>query len=57
MVTMKGSAPTYYGTSLDNKPDIAIINSRFKELDTGDKYYYTGSEWLKIGGASNGSNT
>ncbi len=57
MITMKGSAPEYYGTSLDNKPDSAIINSRFKELDTGDVYYYTGSEWLKIGGASNGSNT
>lgn len=57
MVTMIGSAPTYCGTSSDDKPGSVIINSKFKELDTGDTYYYTGSEWLKIGGASNGSNT
>jgi hypothetical protein len=26
------------------------VNSHFEELDTGDKYYYTGESWEKIGG-------
>ena len=55
MITMKGSAPTYYGTSLDDKPLNVIVNSKYKELDTGDTYYYTGEAWQKIGGANNGN--
>lgn len=55
MVTMKGSVPQYCGTSEDSKPSNVIINSKFKELDTGDTYYFTGTEWQKIGGASNGN--
>jgi hypothetical protein len=57
MITKKGSAPTYYGTSLDDKPLNVIVNSKYKELDTGDTYYFTGEAWQKIGGTSNGSNT
>lgn len=57
MVTKKGQAPTYYGESTDTKPEGALVNSHFEELDTGDEYYYTGESWEKIGGASNGSNT
>ena len=30
------------------------VNSLFLELDTGDLYYYTGSEWNKVG-SGNGS--
>jgi hypothetical protein len=57
MVTKQGQAPTYYGESTDTKPEGALVNSHFEELDTGDKYYYTGESWEKIGGTSNGSNT
>lgn len=50
MVTKQGQAPTYYGESTDTKPKGALVNSHFEELDTGDKYYYTGESWEKIGG-------
>ena len=50
MVTKKGQAPTYYGESSDTKPEGVIVNSLFKELDTGDEYYYTGESREKIGG-------
>lgn len=49
MITMQGK-PIYYGVSSDEKPSDAPINAKFKELDTGDEYYYNGSEWAKIGG-------
>ena len=42
----------YMGESTDSKPtpsDLAT-NSMFLELDTGDFYYYDGSDWAKIGG-------
>ena len=50
MVTMQGNNPTYYGESTDSKPLDVAINTKFKELDTGYEYYYTGEEWAKIGG-------
>lgn len=38
------------GTSKDTKPTTNIgINSLFLELDTGDFYYFDGSEWAKVG--------
>ena len=41
----------YYGESTDSKPTEDItINTKFKELDTGDEYYFDGSTWSKIGG-------
>ena len=50
MVTMQGNNPTYYGESTDTKPSDVAVNTKFKELDTGDTYYYDGSDWEKIGG-------
>lgn len=39
------------GLSDDEKPTEGIaVNSIFWELDTNDKYYFTGEEWVKIGG-------
>lgn len=49
MVTLKGASATYVGTSQDDKPDDAEVNTIFEELDTGDSYYYTGETWEKIG--------
>ena len=48
-VTLKGALPTYVGTSQDDKPTEADVNTLFEELDTGDTYYYTGETWLKVG--------
>lgn len=41
----------FMGLSTDTKPtsDIAV-NSLFLELDSGDVYYYDGSDWAKVGG-------
>lgn len=43
---------TYQGLSTDTpKPTEGVaVNSIFLELDTGDIYYYDGSEWAKFGG-------
>jgi hypothetical protein len=44
------------GLSTDSKPtgefsgQKIAVNSLFMELDTGDVYYYTGSDWAKVGG-------
>lgn len=37
------------GLSTDEKPTDVGVNSLFLELDTKDVYYFTGSEWRKIG--------
>lgn len=50
MVTLEGATAYYYGNSTDEKPETADINAKFKELDTGDEYYFTGENWAKIGG-------
>ena len=35
----------------DPKPTEGIgVNSKFYELDTNDTYYFTGEEWVKVGG-------
>ena len=49
MVTLKGANATYTGLSTDTKPDNAFPNTMFEELDTGDKYYYNGTAWAKVG--------
>ena len=50
MITMQGNKPIYYGESTDEKPSDVEVNTKFLELNTGDEYYYNGSEWVKIGG-------
>ena len=49
MVT--GSTTQYMGLSTDTKPEWASDNDLFLELDTGDFYYYTDEEWVKVGTA------
>lgn len=53
MITLNGSAPDLLGLHTDTKPDDAMVNSLFLELDTGDFYYFTGEEWVKVGEAPN----
>ena len=49
MVTLEGANAKYTGLSTDTKPEDAFPNTLFKELDTGDTYYYNGTEWAKVG--------
>ena len=49
-VTLNGSRADYVGLSTDTKPTDALVNSLFLELDTGNFYYYNGSDWAKVGG-------
>ena len=37
------------GESTDEKPMNAGVNSLFLELDTGDFYYFNGTEWKLVG--------
>lgn len=48
-VTLNGNNANYVGLSTDNKPTNAAENSMFLELDTGDFYYFDGSDWQKVG--------
>lgn len=41
----------YKGLSTDTKPTACSANSLFFELDTGDFYYFDGSDWNLVGGA------
>lgn len=40
----------YKGLSTDTKPENVPVNSLFLELDTGDVYYWDGSDWSEVGG-------
>ncbi|MBQ6022573.1 MAG: hypothetical protein IJL25_06585 [Clostridia bacterium] len=46
----------FKGLHADTKPTGKVnganvgVNSLFLELDTGDVYYFTGSDWTKVGG-------
>lgn len=56
-VTLKGQTAVYEGTSTDTKPTDADNNAIFKELDTGIRYYYDGTDWNEIprsGGGGSG---
>lgn len=53
-VTLKGQTAVYEGTSTDTKPTDADNNSIFKELDTGIRYYYDGTDWNEIPRSSGG---
>lgn len=48
-----GNYHEFEGESTDTKPTDGIgVNSKFTELDTGDKYYFDGSDWQEIGGTT-----
>lgn len=50
-ITLNGANADYMGLSTDEKPINEIpVNTLFLELDTGDFYYYDGTEWAKVGG-------
>lgn len=50
-VSLIGSTGNLKGESTDAKPTTNIeVNTLFVELDTGDVYYYDGTDWLKVGG-------
>lgn len=41
----------YAGLKDDVKPTDGVgVNDLFLELDTGDVYYFNGTEWAKVGG-------
>lgn len=53
-ITNKLAHDTLYveleGESTDTKPTEGIgVNSKFYELDTGDTYFYDGTQWKKVG--------
>ena len=50
MVSLNGSRANYMGLSTDPKPEEAEVNSLYLELNTGDFYYFDGTNWLKVGG-------
>ena len=50
MVTLNGQNANLLGKSTDEKPTNVEINTLFLELDTGDFYYFDGTNWLKVGG-------
>lgn len=56
MVTKASPAELYdvelKGLSTDTKPTDCAVNSLFLELDTGDVYYFDGTNWSKVGGES-----
>ena len=49
---LNGNGADYRGLSTDVKPtgDTVEVYSIYLELDTGDFYYFDGTNWLKIGG-------
>ena len=49
-VTLNGSRANLVGLSTDTKPLDVEVNTIFLELNTGDFYYFDGTDWLKIGG-------
>lgn len=50
MITLNGNNANLLGISTDVKPLNQEVNTLFLELDTGDFYYFTGTEWAKVGG-------
>ena len=52
-ITLNGHAPDLLGVSGDTKPDDALQNQLFLELDTATFYYFDGTEWQELGAADN----
>lgn len=53
-VTLKGYTANYLGLSTDAKPTEADDNAIFRELDTGKRYYFTGTAWAEIPSSGGG---
>ena len=49
MITYAQNNSELTGTSQDDKPTNVLENTMFLELDTGDFYYFDGSDWQKVG--------
>ena len=49
MITLNGATANYVGLSTDNKPENIEINSLLLELDTGNFYYFNGTDWIEVG--------
>lgn len=49
MITLNGSTANLLGMSTDEKPTTAEVNTLLLELDTGDFYYFDGTQWKKVG--------
>lgn len=63
-VVTRGTGATVYeydGKSTDTKPTYQVgYNSKFNELDTGDSYFFDGTQWVKMttsGGGGGGGST
>lgn len=53
MITLNGATANLLGLSTDSKPITDVdTNTLFLELDTGDFYYFDGTEWAKVGAGS-----
>lgn len=50
MITLNGNNANLVGLSTDEKPLNQEVNTLFLELDTGNFYYFDGSEWSAVGG-------
>jgi hypothetical protein len=47
----EGRTSDLVGLSTDTKPTDGILtNTMLLELDTGDFYYFDGTDWQKVGG-------
>ena len=53
-ITLNGATADLKGLSSDEKPTDVSVNTLFLELDTGCFFYFTGTVWAEVGGASNG---
>ena len=51
-ISLARSAENLCGLSTDDKPTSVDVNTLFMELDTGDFYYFNGTEWGKVGSGS-----
>ena len=48
-VMLNGHGASYTCLSTDTKPASAEMNALLLELDTGDFYYFDGTDWLQVG--------
>ena len=49
MITLNGAQADLRGDSEDEKPTNVEVNTLMLEVDTGNFYYFDGTEWKKVG--------